>query len=45
MSDFLVSIDAIEAETDIDFLDQLPDSIERPLEKTVWELWPDLEEP
>ena len=41
LSEFLVSIDEIEDETDIDFLHELPDSIEDELEETVWELWPD----
>lgn len=41
LSEFLVSIDDIEAETGIDFLHELPDPIEDELEEAVWELWPD----
>ena len=42
MSDYLVTIDAIEAATDIDFLPELSDDVEESVESTTWELWPDL---
>ena len=42
LSTFLVSIDSIEEATEIDFLHELPDAVEDPLEAVVWELWPDL---
>ncbi len=42
LSTFLVSVDAIEDATGIDFLPLLPDAIEENLESTVWGLWPDL---
>jgi endonuclease G, mitochondrial len=43
LSKFLVSIDEVEKQTKLDFLPDLPDNYENYLEKTVWELWPDLE--
>jgi DNA/RNA endonuclease G (NUC1) len=42
LSTFLVSVDAIEEATGIDFLPLLPDAIEENLESVVWGLWPDL---
>lgn len=42
LSSFLVSVDSIEEATGIDFLHELPDSIEAIIEGTVWEMWPDL---
>jgi endonuclease G len=39
---FLVSIDEVEEQTGLDFLCDLPDDYEIYLEKTVWELWPDI---
>ncbi|MBI1321102.1 MAG: hypothetical protein GC168_19430 [Candidatus Hydrogenedens sp.] len=43
LADFLVSVDQIEEETDIDFLYELPDAVEGPVESVVWGMWPDLE--
>jgi endonuclease G len=43
LSKFLVSIDEVEKQTKLDFLPDLPDDYENYLEKTVWELWPDIE--
>jgi endonuclease G len=41
LSTFLVSVDQIEQATRINFLAELPDSVEAPLEAAVWGLWPD----
>ena len=42
LTKFLVSVDKVEQETDIDFLHELPDAVEDALERVVWEIWPDL---
>ena len=42
LSSFLVTIDSIEEATGIDFLHELPDVVEEPLEGTVWGMLPDL---
>jgi len=41
LGQFLVSIDQVELETDLDFLHELPDVVEDVLESIVWEMWPD----
>jgi endonuclease G len=40
---FLTTVDAIEKATGIDFLHELTDSVEEPLERVKWSLWPDLD--
>ncbi len=42
LSQYLVSIDQIEAETNIDFLRELEDELEDRIEAQVGEMWPDL---
>lgn len=42
LSEFLTSIDAIEALTGLDFLHELPDEIEDAVEMSVFAIWPDL---
>jgi endonuclease G, mitochondrial len=43
LSKFLTSIDDVEKQTGLDFLYDLPDDYENYLEKTTWQLWPDIE--
>lgn len=45
LSTFLVSVDSIEEATHIDFLKDLPDSVENIIESVVWDMWPDLPNP
>lgn len=42
LSEFLTSIDEIEALTGLDFLHELPDEIEDAVEMSVFAIWPDL---
>ncbi len=42
LSDYLVSVDDIEDETGIDFLNELDEKEQREIESEVWEMWPDI---
>ena len=42
VSEYLVSVDDIEAETGLDFFHELADDVEEEIESEAWEIWPDL---
>lgn len=44
LSKFRTTVDAIEAATGIEFLHELPDAVEDPIERVKWEIWPDVSE-
>jgi DNA/RNA endonuclease G (NUC1) len=41
-SDYLVSIREVENETGLDVLHELPNGFENLIERSVWDIWPDL---